>query len=163
MAVPETVTGARAAGARAAGSGDPSRAVVALLGGWVGGSVAYALVVIWLARWPAAVRARGRGGAARPLELATVAAIAVVAVVVLLIAGRGRAWPAPRTGAALVLVASGAAWVAWGLLDQHVLRTFQLAPGSVWSGAWDGVFHGVGVTAAGVGVSMLGAGGPDGP
>jgi hypothetical protein len=158
MTAPETATPTRVVG-----TGEPIRDVAVLLAGWVVGSGAYAVAVTWLARWPAAVRARGRGGAARPLELAAVASVAVVAIVVLLVAGRGRAWPAPGTGTALVLVASGAAWVTWGLLDQHVLRTFDLAPGSVWSGAWDGVFHGVGVTAAGVGVSMLGAGRPGGP
>jgi hypothetical protein len=56
---------------------------------------------------------------------------------------------------ALLLVGSGAAWVLWGVLDQHLLRTFDLAPGSAWAGAWDGLFHGVGVMAAGVGTSMI--------
>jgi len=102
--------------------------------------------------------------------VAIVAAAAAVAALVLRSGrpkeGPGPSGPAPghpRVGpglerwmtVALVLVGSGAAWVVWGVLDQHLLRTFDLAPGSAWAGAWDGLFHGVGVMAAGVGTSMI--------
>ncbi|HEY2428964.1 MAG TPA: hypothetical protein VGI06_08550 [Acidimicrobiales bacterium] len=128
---------------------------LAVLSGWVVGSAAYGVAVSLLARWPAAVRSRGHGGAARPGELATATAVVVVGAV-LLLAGRPRR-PAVglRAAVALGLLGFGAAWVAWGLVDQHVLRTFDLAVGSPWAGAWDGLFHGVGVMAAGVGTSLL--------
>jgi hypothetical protein len=160
MATRETAHDVRAAGSGGHGS---RLDVVVLLAGWIGGSVVYAVAVTGLAHSPSVVRARGSGGAARPVEIGAVTLAAVVVIAVLLAGRRGGAWPAPGVVVALLLVGSGAAWVAWGLVDQHVLRTFDLAPGSVWSGAWDGLFHGVGVMAAGVGTSMLSAGARPGP
>jgi hypothetical protein len=64
-----------------------------------------------------------------------------------------------RFGSALLCVAFGAAWVAWGLVEQHLLRTFDVAPGSVGAGGWDALFHGVGIVTAGLGASVLSAGG----
>jgi len=111
-------------------------------------------VVTLLARWPSIVRARGSGGAARPLIVAVVAAPLLVGAVVL---WTGSA-PVPRRAlVALGAVGFGAAWLVWGLLEHHVLHTFDLTPGSGGAAAWDGVFHGVGVLTGGVGTSMLSA------
>ncbi len=131
----------------------PRRTVLsAVLGGLAAGSVAYAAFVSALAHWPSVVRARGHGGAARP-ALVAVFVVVVVAGAVLTRGGDGLPGP---VRVAMWLVGAGTAWVAWGLLDQHLLGTFDLAPGSAWEGAWDALFHGIGAVAAGVGVSMVG-------
>jgi hypothetical protein len=124
------------------------------------GSALYAVVVSVLARWPSIVRADGAGGAARPALVSAVAVPLVVAGLALLRASR----PVPRRNlAAVALVGTGAAWVAWGLVEQHLLGTFALAPGAFAAGAWDGLFHAVGFVTAGVGASLLSAGGIAGP
>jgi len=127
-----------------------------VLVGVVIGSLCYVGAVTGLAHWPSVIRRRGAASPAQPLLVAVVVAAAGVAAA----AVRARR---PRGGGelerwmtvALLLVGSGAAWVVWGVLDQHLLRTFDLAPGSAWAGAWDGLFHGVGVMAAGVGTSLI--------
>jgi hypothetical protein len=126
-----------------------------LLLGTAAGSAAYAVALSVLARWPSIVRARGTGGAARPALVVAVAVPLAVAGVVLL-AASDRA-PA-RTIAAMACVGFGGAWVAWGLLEQHLLRTFDLAPGAAAAGAWDALFHAIGLVVAGVGASLLSAG-----
>jgi len=128
----------------------------AFLLGAAAGSAAYAAVVSLLARWPSIVRAKGSGGAARPVLVAAVAVpLAVVGVALLLGARADRT----RRGAAVALVGVGAAWVAWGLVEQHLLRTFVLTPNAAGADAWDALFHGVGLLTAGVGTSLLSAGG----
>jgi hypothetical protein len=125
-----------------------------LLGGAVCGSAAYVGVVTLLAHWPSIVRARGTGGAARPLLVAIVTVPLLVAAVVVWTASG----PIPRRAlVALAAVGFGTAWVLWGLFEQHVLRTFDVAPGSGAAAAWDSLFHGVGVLTAGVGTSLLSA------
>ena len=132
----------------------------ALLAGAAAGSAVYAGAVTVLARWPAVVRARGAGGAARPVVVAAVAAPVAVAALVLWWRSRGSGGRLGRRfGSALLCVAFGAAWVAWGLVEQHLLRTFDVAPGSVGAGGWDALFHGVGVVTAELGASVLSAGG----
>ncbi len=135
-----------------------SRALgAALLIGTALGSAAYALVVSVLAHWPSIVRAHGSGGAARPALVAAVAVPLAVAGVVLSATSRGGA--AARNLVAMVWVGVGAAWVAWGLVEQHLLGTFVLAPGAAAAGEWDAMFHAVGLVTAGVGTSLLSAGG----
>ena len=118
------------------------------------GSAAYVAAVTVLAHWPSIVRARGTGGAARPVLVAVVAAPLLLAAVVLW-SGSG---PVPRRAlVALAAVGFGSAWLVWGVLEHHVLHTFDLAAGSGGAAAWDAVFHGVGVLTGGVGTSMLSA------
>jgi hypothetical protein len=119
-----------------------------------------------LAHWPSIVHARGHGGAARPLLIAAVTFAAVVAATVLR-ARRRATRDRPRPGGAsilspdratvlaLVLLGFGGAWSGWGMVDQHLLQAFDLTPGSAWAGAWDGLFHGVGVMTAGIGTWMV--------
>ena len=128
----------------------------ALLLGTAVGSGVYATVVSVLARWPAIVRARGAGGAARPLLVTLVAVPLALAGVALLATSRGA--PA-RNLVAMAWVGFGAAWVAWGLVEQHLLGTFVLAPGAAAAGEWDAIFHAVGLAMAGAGTSLLSAGG----
>jgi hypothetical protein len=131
-----------------------------LLVGAAAGSAAYAGAVTLLAHWPSVVRARGTGGAARPALVAAVAVPAAVAAVGLWWTSRGRGGRlGRRVGVALLCVAFGSAWLAWGLVEQHLLRTFDVAPGSAAAGGWDALFHGVGVLVAGAGTSILSAGG----
>jgi len=124
--------------------------------GIVIGSACYVAAVTGLAHWPSIIRRRGDRSPAEPVLVAVVAAIAAIAAVVL---RSGRAEHRPGLArwmtVALLLIGSGAAWVVWGVLDQHLLRTFDLTPGSAWAGAWDGLFHGVGVMAAGAGTSLI--------
>jgi hypothetical protein len=124
------------------------------------GSAVYAVVVSVLARWPAVVRARGSGGAARPLLIAAVTVPLAVAGMALAWRSRGHR-PATRYVVALSCVGFGAAWVVWGVVEQHLLRTFDVAPGAG-AAAWDALFHGVGVVTAGLGTSILSAGGATG-
>jgi hypothetical protein len=127
-----------------------------LLLGTAAGSAAYVLAVSVLARWPSIVRARGGGGAARPALVAAVAVpLAVAGVVLLATSPRATA----RNAAAMACVGFGGAWVAWGLLEQHVLRSFDLAPGAAAAGAWDAMFHAIGLVLAGLGTSLLSTGG----
>jgi hypothetical protein len=127
-----------------------------VLVGVVIGSACYVAAVTGLAHWPDVIRRRGAASPAEPLLVAVVAAVAAVAAA----AGRSRRSKGTPglehwMTVALLLVGSGGAWVVWGVLDQHLLRTFDLTPGSAWAGAWDGLFHGVGVMAAGVGTSLI--------
>jgi len=132
----------------------------ALLVGAALGSAVYAVVVSVMARWPGVLHARGSGGAARPALVAVVAVPLAIAGVVLFAASR----PAPaRNLVAMAWVGFGAAWVAWGLVEQHLLGTFVLAPGAAAAGEWDAMFHAVGLVMAGVGTSLLSAGGQRGP
>ena len=125
-----------------------------------GGSAVYAAVVSVLARWPSIVRARGAGGAARPfLVTAVTVPVAVAAGALWWLSRGGRL--APRLAVALACVGFGAAWVAWGVVEQHLLRTFDVAPGAGAAG-WDALFHGVGVLTTGLGTSLLSAGGLSG-
>ena len=134
-----------------------------LLLGAAAGSAVYVAVVSLLARWPHLVRARGGGAAARPLLVAAVAVPAAVVGVVWWRSSRGRRGaPAVRHAVAFASVGFGAAWVVWGVLEQHLLRTFDVAPGSGSAAAWDSLFHGIGVITAGLGTSILSAGGATG-
>jgi len=137
-----------------AGEQTGRRIVAVLLLGAAAGSAAYAAAVTMLARWPSIVRDRGAGGAARPLLVAAVAVPVAVAGVLLLVRDRGAA---PRHTVATALVGVGAAWVAWGLVEQHLLRTFDVAPGAAAAATWDALFHAVGLVTAGVGTSILSA------
>jgi hypothetical protein len=121
------------------------------------GSAAYAAVVSVLAHWPSLLRDRGAGGAARPVLIAAVAVPLAVAGAVLLLVDR---MPAQRNAVATALVGVGAAWVAWGLVEQHLLRTFDVAPRAAAAGVWDALFHAVGLVTAGIGASLLSAGRP---
>ena len=129
---------------------------VLLLAG-AAGSAAYAAVVSVLAQWPSLLRDRGAGGAARPVLVAAVAVPVAVAGAALLVIDR---MPAPRNAVATALVGVGAAWVTWGLLEHHVLRSFDVAPHAAAAGAWDALFHAVGLVTAGIGASLLSAGRP---
>ena len=124
----------------------------AVLGGLALGSVAYVAALAWLARWHAVVRGRG-GSASHPGVVLMVALVCAIGSSGL----RGRRSPA-RLQVAMVMIGSGVAWVVWGLIEQHVLRTFVLAPGSPWAGVWDGLFHGAGLIVAAIGTAMAGAG-----
>jgi len=136
------------------GAGGRLRLTPALVGVALG-SVAYGIVVTTLSRWPAAIHTRGHGGAARPVWIAAFLVVVVMVALVDRSQPGLRASTDRRTRVALVLVGFGAAWVAWGLVEQHLLQTFILDPDSPWSGAWDGLFHGIGVLTAGVGTSMI--------
>jgi len=147
-----------------------ARAVAAvLLLGAAAGSAVYVVALSVMAHWPSIVRARGTGGAARPAVVApAAAALGIAGLVVLLTSHRG-AHPvgAGLTGSArnitgVACVGFGAAWVVWGLVEQHLFRTFDLAPGAATAGAWDALFHAVGFVAAGVGTTLLSAGGVPG-
>ena len=134
-----------------------------LLLGAAAGSAVYVAAVSLLARWPHLVRARGGGAAARPVLVGAVALPAAVLGVVWWRTSRGRRGaPLRRHAVAFACVGFGAAWVVWGVLEQHVLRTFDVAPGSGSAAAWDSLFHGVGVVTAGLGTSILSAGGATG-
>jgi hypothetical protein len=137
---------------------------VLLLGTAVGSAV-YAIAVSVMARWPSIVRERGSGGAARPVLVAAVAVPLAVAGLVLLV--RARAWATPgaraRAFAAVACVGFGGAWVAWGLVEQHLLRSFDLAPGAAASGAWDALFHAAGLLVAGLGTALMSAEGSGRP
>ncbi len=134
----------------------PGMGAVLLLG-TAAGSAVYAAAVSVLARWPSVVRARGAGGAARPALVAAMAVPLALAGLVLWVRARGlpaRGRPL-RNAAAMACVGSGGAWVAWGLVEQHLLRSFDLAPGAAAAGAWDALFHAAGLLVAGVGTALM--------
>jgi len=150
------VTALAAPPRRTAGEETGRRIVAVLLLGAAAGSAAYAAAVTVLAHWPSIVRDRGAGGAARPLLVAVVAAPVAVAGVLLMLLVRDRG-AASRHTVAAALVGVGAAWVAWGLVEQHLLHTFDVAPGAAAAATWDALFHAVGLVTAGVGTSILSA------
>jgi predicted membrane protein DUF2243 len=148
------VTALAAPPRRTAGEETGRRIAAVLLLGAAAGSAAYAAAVTVLARWPSIVRDRGAGGAARPLLVAAVAVPIAAGGVLLLVSNRGAA---PRHAVATALVGVGAAWVVWGLVEQHLLRTFDVAPRAAAAATWDALFHAVGLVTAGVGTSILSA------
>lgn len=54
-----------------------------------------------------------------------------------------------------VMMGAGASWVLWGLVDQHALHLFHIAPDSRYTVFWDVVFHGVGALAVAIGWNLF--------
>jgi hypothetical protein len=115
------------------GQGAARRAV---LGGFAAGSVAYVGVLWVLAQVTTLVAGPGRGAASAAILLVALASAAGAAI----------ADPRPAPGAAVV-VAAGAAWVGWGVVEQHIVHSLRLADGAL----LDATFHGLGIAVAAAG------------
>jgi hypothetical protein len=135
-----------AGGWRPAPGGWPKARVV--VAGWVGGSIVYAMAILAASQRSSVISWRQGDDWIRWVAMAAITLAAGVLVVF------------PRQAAArpilpLVLVGFGAAWTGWGVVDQHLLHTFALMPQSAWAAQADGLFHGVGIAAAGAGTWLF--------
>jgi hypothetical protein len=115
--------------------------------GAVIGTIAYELALRLLTAWNVAVWHHGRDPAR---DIALWAATAAVVVLTVAAYRRRPTTIARRAAVAGMLLGGGAAWVGWGLFDQHVLKLFEISPSSN-PILWDTVWHGAGAVVAGIG------------
>ena len=115
------------------------------------GSALYEIVLRVLAASDVAVWPREHVVRETVLVLIGVTAIAVALVRAEVVSEPGARLPA----VAGTLMGAGWAWVLWGLVDQHALHLFEIAPASRHPALWDVVFHGVGALVGAIGWNLL--------